>query len=210
MSEYHKIPTVWKRDPETKFKTLIPGAWATPELEVLRDIHWIAEEKVDGTNIRVIWDGHRVSFAGRTDRAQIPSHLMTELQAAFPEGAMEEQFRDSPTVLYGEGYGAKIQKGGGDYNPDGCAFILFDVRVGEWWLRREDVGAVAEGLSISTVPVPYPCLTLSQAVEECRKGFPSAMRGTPPEGLVLRPAVDLFDRRGNRIIAKVKIKDFPR
>ncbi|KKK85362.1 hypothetical protein LCGC14_2774100, partial [marine sediment metagenome] len=28
------------------------------------------------------------------------------------------------------------------------------------------------------------------------------------EGLVMRPVVDLFDRKGNRIIAKVKAKDF--
>ena len=40
-----------------------------------------------------------------------------------------EVFPDGAAVLYGEGYGAKIQKGGGNYRAD-QDFVLFDVRVG--------------------------------------------------------------------------------
>jgi hypothetical protein len=33
--------------------------------------------------------------------------------------------------------------------------------------------------------------------------------GLRMEGLVAKPAVDLLDRSGQRIIAKLKVKDFP-
>ena len=32
--------------------------------------------------------------------------------------------------------GMKIQKGGGRYIKDEVSFILFDVKIDKWWLRR--------------------------------------------------------------------------
>lgn len=210
-TEYHKIPSVWKRDPANNHKTFIDGAWATPELELLsaHGVKWVGEEKVDGTNVRIIWDGHRVEFGGRTDRAQMPTFLLNYLRDTFPEGAMEEQFRDSPAVLYGEGYGAKIQKGGGDYMPDRQGFILFDVKVGEWWLKRDALTEIAGHFGVPRCP-EIATGDLENLVDLVRQGFDSRLRDTPPEGLVMRPVVDLFTRRGERIICKAKIKDFPR
>ena len=48
MKEYHKIKTVFKRDPVTKFKTLLEGEFASPEFEYLKNNEWIFTEKVDG------------------------------------------------------------------------------------------------------------------------------------------------------------------
>ncbi|NIX57649.1 MAG: hypothetical protein GWN14_17430 [candidate division Zixibacteria bacterium] len=145
MKEYHKITTVFERDPETKFKTLLDGKFAKPEFEYLAENQWRFSEKVDGTNIRVMWDGEKVTFGGRTDRAQIYAPLIEKLQSYFYAGAMAEVF-DCPACLYGEGYGAKIQKGGGNYNPDDVDFALFDVLVGNTWLERSNVrGGKATG-----------------------------------------------------------------
>jgi len=55
--------------------------------------------------------------------------------------------------LYGEGYGAKIQKGGGNYITDGASFILFDVVVGGTWLERSNVIDIAAKLHILSVPL---------------------------------------------------------
>ena len=53
-------------------------------------------------------------------------------------------FPDANDVtVYGEGYGAKIQSGG-MYRQD-QAVIVFDVRVGPWWLSDENVADVAGG-----------------------------------------------------------------
>jgi len=68
MSEYHKIESVYKRDPETKYKNFLEGDFTRPEFEFLKDNKWVATEKVDGTNIRVYYDSD-VTFMGRTDKA---------------------------------------------------------------------------------------------------------------------------------------------
>ena len=208
MIPYHKIQTVYLRDPETKFKTLLEGQFATDAIAYLADREWLWTEKIDGTNIRVHFDGEKIRYGGRTDRAQIPAALFTELQETF-EG--NTALRDiGPCTLYGEGYGEKIQSGG-HYIVGGCGFILFDVLIGDLWLKREDVLDVGSKLGVNVVSeVGHG--TLAEAVEFARQGFRScaAEKERPAEGLVMRPSVDLFDRRGDRVIAKIKAKDFPK
>lgn len=205
MQEYHKIPTAWKRDPDTKHRTLLEGQWATPELACLAGCQWAWTEKVDGTNIRVMWDGNtRVTFGGRTERAQIPATLVAALQEEFPP---EKFYGRDEMCLYGEGYGSKIQKGGGNYRPD-QGFVLFDVRVGEWWLKREVVESFAGELDVEHVP-QIGCGTLNEAINYVRGGSLQSTWGDfQAEGLVMRPHVELQDRAGKRIIAKIKTKDF--
>lgn len=83
METYHKIQTVYHRDPENNNRTLIEGKWSMPEFELLKDVDWICTEKIDGTNIRVIWDGEEVIFKGKTDNAEIPKHLLEHLEETF-------------------------------------------------------------------------------------------------------------------------------
>ena len=64
-------------------------------MEFLKNNIWFFTEKVDGTNIRVPWDGHCVSFAGRTDKAQIPAMLNEYLAATFHTNEVEELFEQS-------------------------------------------------------------------------------------------------------------------
>jgi len=56
MKEYHKIQTVFKRNPKNKLKTLLHGNYSIPEFEYLKDNEWVFTEKVNGTNIRVMFD----------------------------------------------------------------------------------------------------------------------------------------------------------
>jgi ATP-dependent RNA circularization protein (DNA/RNA ligase family) len=207
MSEYHKIQSVFKRDERGKF---MHGEWSTPELAYLAGNEWEATEKVDGTNVRVYWDADTksVRFGGRTDNAQMPVELMTMLQQMFTP----KVFGDKPTMcLYGEGYGRKIQKVGSAYIPDAVGFILFDVNCGGWWLRRESVHEIAESLGIKTVPVCGRG-SIQYFIAKASTGDVfsevAATTETRSEGYVLRPVADLFDRRGHRIITKVKLRDF--
>ena len=155
MNEYHKIQTVYKRDPDTNYRTLVDECYAKPEFSYLKDCKWQFTEKVDGTNIRVIAseydDGAQtLEFKGKTDRAQIPPFLMEWLTNKFD--ANDFTGFDKGVTLYGEGYGAKIQKGGGLYMPDGVAFVLFDVKIGHTWLQRGDVMDIANQFEIGYVP----------------------------------------------------------
>lgn len=206
MKQYHKIQTVFLRDPATKYKTLLEGQYAKPEFEYLKNNTWVFTEKVDGTNIRVQWDGDTVTFAGKTDRADTPKFLLETLGEMFL-GDMFTGCNLPPMCLYGEGYGAKIQKGGGNYIPDGVSFILFDVQVDGVWLERHNVEDIASQLDVKVVPiVGKGCLF--DGIEMVRNGYESRLRETPPEGLVMRPEIEMLNRRGERVITKIKMKDF--
>lgn len=204
--KYHKIKTVYERDPETKYRTLIMGKYATPEFEYLKSNEWVFTEKVDGTNIRVMWDGERMRFGGRTDNAQIPTFLYDKLGDLFSEAMLLEKLGDAEAVLFGEGYGAKIQKGGGNYNPDGVSFVLFDAYIG-MWLKREDVEDIAGNLGVDVVPVVGEGL-LEVAVDMAIRGIKSTWGDFSAEGLVIRPKVEMCTRAGHRVISKIKTKDF--
>lgn len=110
--------------------------------------------------------------------------------------------------LYGEGYGAKIQKGGGNYIPNGVDFALFDVLIDGWWLKMYDVEEIASKLSIKTVPfIRYG--TLNDAVDMVSDKANCSVFGLfQAEGLVVKPIIPLETRKGHRIIGKIKYKDF--
>lgn len=207
MKEYHKIQTVFLRDPATKFRTLLEGEWAKPEFEYLANNEWVFTEKVDGTNIRVMFNGNTIAFGGKTDDAQIPSFLVARLQQQFlPQQSIFAEKFPNGVCLYGEGYGAKIQKGGGNYRSD-QGFVLFDVKVGDWWLQRLDVEDVAKSLGIGVVPI-IGTGSLHDMVAVARDGITSFWGSFAAEGIVARPACELTTRNGSRIITKIKCKDF--
>ncbi len=213
MTPYIKIQTVFLRDPDTNFKTLLEGQYAKPEFKWLAQNRWLATEQVDGTNIRVMWDGSTVSFNGKSDNAQLHVELLNHLQSTFTAAKMTLQFGAGQTqvCIYGEGYGAGIQKGGGRYRET-KGFILFDVLVGDTWLERPNVLDVADGLVCQAVPVVLTG-TLPEMVEYVRNGYTSLIAEDSThlaEGLVMRPETELFNRRHERVITKLKYKDFPR
>jgi hypothetical protein len=207
MTEYHKIQAVFKRDMEHPQKKLIIGDWSRVEFGYLADLSWELTEKIDGTNIRVMWDGSGVTFGGRTDRAEIPADLLRILQDTFEQqhDTLRELFGDKAVVLYGEGFGGRIQAGQ-KYSPV-PGFILFDVKVGHWWLRREDVTDIGDRLMIQVVPY-YGQSSLWKAMEDAKGGIQSMLGNFEAEGYVARPLIELLDRSGQRIITKIKCRDF--
>ena len=211
MNEYHKIQTMFKRE-EKKPCRIIYGAWTTPEFEYLKDNQWEFTEKVDGTNIRVMWDGKDIRFGGKTDSAQTPCDLIARLHDIFDpkKGMFESIFTPKEgeamsVCLYGEGYGAGIQKGG-IYRPT-KSFVLFDVKIGELWLKRTDVEDIAAKMNCEVVPVVGHG-TLQHAIDIVKSGFKSMWGDFIAEGIVARPVAELKDRRGKRIITKIKHIDF--
>ena len=204
MKEYHKIQTVFKRNMATKHKTLLECEWTMPEFEYLASNRWTFTEKVDGTNIRVMFRDGKVTFGGKTDAAQIPAQLVDRLRDRFP--SMPNDVVEM--CLYGEGYGAKIQKGGGNYRQD-QDFVLFDVRVGDWWLQRAGVEDVAAKLGIDVVPIIGEG-TLHDAIAWAKRGIPSTWGDFEAEGIVARPKTELCTRGGHRLITKIKCRDFKR
>lgn len=219
MAEYQKIQTLFKRDERN---IIIPDQFTYPEFEVLKDLKWECTEKIDGTNIRIELassgnseDGIIMSFKGRTDKAIIPEHLLTKLNWLFDrERLMEvlnitDETQDCNITLYGEDYGAKIQKGG-NYISNDVNFILFDVKIGKWWLDRESIKDIADKLGINVVPL-MGYMTIPEAIEYVKKGFKSTIaenKDYDAEGLVLKTPCGLLKRDGERLITKIKTVDF--
>lgn len=210
MKEYHKIPNIFLRSLETK--RIAEGEYANEELNFLRNIEWLFTEKVDGTNTRIVWDGHKVKIYGRTDDASIPAELVNRLVEKFcgeaNEQIFEQNFGEKKVVLIGEGYGAKIQGCGGKYRAD-QDFILFDVMIGENFQSRDAVENIATYFNLEVVPIVFAG-TLEEGVEFVKSQPKSrvAKEELVMEGVVGRPAVELQDRCGNRIIVKIKTHDF--
>ena len=172
-----------------------------------------------------------VTIKGKTDNAQIPKELQKYMEDNYPEEKVlealglrkyisveefaEHKWNDITDIpakytIYGEGYGRKIQKAGGNYIKDGVGFIVFDVKVGDLYLLTEARDEIATKLDAPIVPfIGY--FTLDEAIEFVRKGFKSTIaenKDFMAEGLVLRTDLGLKNRRGERLIVKVKYEDF--
>lgn len=215
---YTKINTLYKRDEKGN---IMLGDVSRPEFNYLRNLPWIAYEKIDGTNMSYYWDGHILEIHGKTDAASIPPHLQAKMESLVTVDMMQKVFplkydendNEIPmlVIIYGEGYGSKIQKGGGRYISNDVNFRVFDVNIDGWWLELENVQDICQKLNLE-MAVPYGQMTIDEAEDMVKKGFTSTISEDETliaEGLVLRPVVQLFNKRGERIMVKIKYRDYP-
>ena len=72
---------------------------------------------------------------------------------------------------------------------------------------RPDVEDIARKLNLDVVPI-IGSGTLYDMVEKVKGGFNSQWGSFLAEGIVARPSVELKTRRGDRLITKIKCKDF--
>lgn len=217
MQEYHKIETVYERD--TKTKKLLIGKYRNPIVEYLKDNKWIFTEKIDGTNIRIYYDGHRIQIAGRTEKSVIPEHLLAYLRFLFVndevEQVFEQLFGNKEVYIFGEGYGPKIQSCGEKYNNI-PSFAVFDIKIDDVYLSYNDMSSLCKQLNLDCVPIIL-IGTIDAAIEKVKKHQLStlAIRNFKrqddvafSEGVVGRPIFELKDKMKKRIIVKIKYNDF--
>ena len=210
MMTYNKIETLYARDIDGS-KQLMEGVFRSNLIESLQNIPWRFTEKIDGTNIRICWDGHNITFGGRTDKAQIPVDLVNYLNQKFrnveTEEMFEQTFGENEVVFFGEGYGPKIQSG--HKYRDEVSFILFDVAINGRYQEWENMMSIARKFDIDVVDVIPGIENFTQAVAFVKTSPKSFHGAADMEGVVGRPAyMDLYDRNGNRAIVKIKKVDF--
>lgn len=218
MREYCKIHTLFKRDERLR---IIEGDWTLPEIKYLADNKWSLTEKVDGQNIRVHFKDGVVTIGGRTKDAEFRDDFIGRITDKFNADVMiaslTKMAKGGEIILFGEGYGPNIS-GGGKYT-DTHDFVLFDVYVPTirdpetgtyvdgWWLHRGNCEDVAGKLGIDIVPLIGE-YTLHEAIEMVRAGFKSKWGDFYAEGIVAKTPVELFTRKGERLLTKIKHKDF--
>jgi len=196
-------------------------------LEVTSEVVW--DDPMEPCNVKGV--AFAVDYKGKTDNANIHPNLLKHLTDNYPaekvlaslglktfipyeewaehkwqqEGDIPERY-----TIYGEGYGAKIQKTGGNYLSKGNGFIVFDVKVDDMYLLCENRDAIAAKLGAPVVPF-IGMMTLDDAIGFVRRGFKSRIaenKDFMAEGLVIRNELGLRTRRGERIITKIKTCDF--
>ena len=223
--EYPKIDTLYDRDG----KYVIVGKLRRPEFELIK--RWSITEKIHGRNTRItLFDNGEVKFGGKTDDAEIPPELLIYLKKTFTPEKMKEVFWlpgkpvAKSVTIYGEGYGPKMVPGSGAYRKD-VSFRLFDCLVqdesGNWWLERFNLEDIAQKLGIKCVPILGIIDFLPTSPEEIKRIFvdginrnrlvaieEGGMVDMTPEGIVASAEQPLFNRKGERVIWKLKIKDF--
>ncbi len=96
------------------------------------------------------------------------------------------------------------------YIKDSVDFILFDINIDGIWLKRESLEQIAKDLNLKIVPL-IGYMTIDEVKKYVDNGFKSTIaenKDYDAEGLVLKTPYGLKDRMGNRIITKIKTKDF--
>lgn len=205
MNEYRKIANVFKFD--AKYKNIIG---LNEPFNSLKNLMWVGTEKVDGTNIRIIWDGYKIEIKGRTDNAQFQGELYDTLSQMFLtkeiEYVFEQIFENKEVIIYGEGYGPKIQAGG-DLYSDKPKFIVFDINIDGHYLKRANVLDICEKLNLDVVPDIF-LGTIEEAQKFVSKHPSSTINEKHEmEGLVLELPLEIFDKNGNPLKCKVKYRD---
>ena len=117
-----------------------------------------------------------------------------------------------PVYIYGEYFGAGIQKCGSRYIQNGNSFVVFDIQAQGWWVPKGVRDAICYALDLETVPY-LGNMTLREIEDMVRGGFTTKFENAADptmieEGIVARPVIPICDGRGNRIIVKVKYCDY--
>lgn len=218
--EYPKIDTLYDRD-DRHF--VIAGQLRRREFGIIKG--WSLTEKIHGRNTRVtLFDNGEIEYGGKTDDAEIPPSLLEYLKRTFtPEVLKAALWLPDKTIpkvatIYGEGYGPNMMPGSGKYRKD-VSFRLFDCLIegvsGSWWLERYSLEDVARKLGIKCVPIigyinslPETAQDLYMMLSESVVAREESGTGAMSEGIVGKSDPLVYDNRGNRLMWKLKMKDF--
>lgn len=222
MIRYPKIPAPFYRHTEAPLRgKLDEDHPISPEFEALMNVPgWRWTEKLDGTPVRIYWDGYRPTFGGRTENSEIPKELHDWLTDHVTEELLEQKFGGVEVMLFGEGVGPKIQQGTAYGDTRVILFDALALYVGSEngiWLHLNGTNGIAGDLGMESAPVMLPeHTTPAEVIAAYSSGDAynsiTAMLATntaiEAEGVVGTAPHGLLDRRGERIQVKIKRKDF--
>ncbi len=213
-TKYAKFSSPFKKD--EKFRNTTELAQQLPVGK------WIKTEKIDGTNIRIILTkkdefqireiliGSRKLILNQEDKG---SKIYFDCIKNVNLNKLMEYFKDvdSTVIIYGEGHGAGVQKGG-IYSTE-KEFRVFDIRIGEAYQNFEYVEKVCIDNQLNLVPMfsDVDEITYNECVKTL-KNFENTLikdgSGGRPKGLVYKFEPVLLNKYKERLIFKIKFKDF--
>lgn len=210
---YPKINTLWKRDSKNR---IVVQDYARPEFEALRNETFLWTEKYDGTNTRFYWNGSFVTIGGRTDNAVWNPRVLDALTEIAQPHVFKELYGNTHVTLYGEAFGAGIQKGAG--YSESVLFRPFDLRLGTEdgitqnspFTGRHKITQISHALGVKPVEILGESTLWNAWKGMERKLFRSTYPGHELEGIVGRPDVPFYVANGTSlspILVKMKYRD---
>lgn len=190
----------------TKEKSAV---YRTELLGYLSDLQWIYRRKLDGSNMRVQWNGEQALWNGKSNAYQCGSDITEYMNNVFQEEIFEEKFgRDKNVVIFGEIMGPKVQTN--ELKLDSPSFIVFDVNINGTWLYPGDVCSIADYFGLNTC---YTYMDGGLGHSDTLENLIKRVAGgefKDWEGIVAHPLVELRDQGGHRVIVKIKNRDYLR
>jgi ATP-dependent RNA circularization protein (DNA/RNA ligase family) len=212
---YPKITSPFKRT-DAKSKTVNVDVWFDDYAKFFGEngLPFYATEKVDGTNLNIVYDGNHIQYTGHTDKTvwdpEVEEWIKSKFQTPEFEQICEQLFGEHEIKLCGELIGPKIQSN--FYKLEDYKFILFDIHnntTNAWW-SREKVEQIAKELNLDIVPV------IGETTDTLRgwvnylhnyKFISKFNNDVEIEGFVVRPLMEILKANGERVIYKIKIND---
>ena len=203
---FPKIQSPYKRNETGVF---IPE-FSLQVFSYLLDNIWLIYEKIDGFNVRVIWDGENVHFNGKSDNTAFTVAQLDYLGSIFKPNLFA-QFE--PCVVYGELVGPKCN--GNLYKLQSHEFVLFDCyrSLNLTWQNTDFLEELCKIFKIRRSPC-IAVMTLRQCSQHFFDGTlneayktSTMFAGKPSEGFILRPECELLTQYNERVITKLKFRD---
>lgn len=224
-TEYPKIYTLYERNPDHSINI---DKLSRSEFGLINT--WQVTEKLNGRNIRILLkqDGN-IEFSGRRDvkrmSEQIPQKMMDYLSVIFTPEKMQAVFwryvkgifQNPEVCVYVEGLGSELATGSGIYCPGKSVSVrLIDCFINPWWIERPLLEEFGRKLGIKCTPLLDTIHTLPQTRDDLEKIIKISHVSTEDnnnflgiaEGIVARTKPLLFNRKGERLMWKLKFKDF--
>jgi len=217
--KYPKIKTLYvRKNPEQGRKSFVEkGKFSSPVFPNIRK--YIVTEKIDGKNIRLVFSKDKAEFYGRTNKAQFSDTEKEYLQDIVNKSKkyMQEFIvgSDVQMCIFAELFGYNIQKAGHLYSKDRYRLAAFDFAILAdriYWQPWEKVIEIAKALNLEIVPVIENIYCIDKIVGIVQDGFNSQISEAKQiaEGIVARAYPQVFFANGNRVMFKLKYKDFYR
>ena len=178
-------------------------------IEILLFRECFCAEKIHGSSSHLSFKEGKINYFAGGEKHERFTKLFDEDNLL---SVYLDNYSEMDLILFGEVYGASQQGMSTTYGKE-LKFIVFDVKMGDYWLDMPNAEQVTKKLGLEFVSYKKIPTTLKAIDRERDRPSVQAKRNgikedKMREGVVLRPLIELKKNNGKRIIVKHKRDEF--